>query len=153
MRRRVRDVLDWSGVAVLVGSLVLSTPQVSNEDDVLVVALTLIPCTFQDLTDRLKAMRARPSTATNKLLNSLASDAAVCLRLCMSYSCSTEPFKAPGIFRRRQPVIHNATCFSSPPQPRMKARTNLCRGNSVPLRALQKVEAEASLPQRFAISR
>ncbi|MFE6388936.1 outer membrane protein assembly factor BamB family protein [Nocardiopsis dassonvillei] len=30
MRRRVRDVLGWSGVAVLVGALVLTTPQVSN---------------------------------------------------------------------------------------------------------------------------
>ncbi|MEV2274549.1 OmpA family protein [Nocardiopsis sp. NPDC049922] len=33
--------------------------------------------TFQDLSDRLKAMRARPSTATNKLLNDLVSDVAV----------------------------------------------------------------------------
>jgi DNA-binding SARP family transcriptional activator len=28
--------------------------------------------TYQDLTDRLKAMHARPSSATNKLLNSLS---------------------------------------------------------------------------------
>ncbi|WP_444961525.1 outer membrane protein assembly factor BamB family protein [Nocardiopsis sp. M1B1] len=30
MRRRVRDVLGWSGVAVVVGALVLTTPQVSD---------------------------------------------------------------------------------------------------------------------------